>query len=140
MKQASGGDVGRHTERTVGMRKRATRVVPAQNRGPWHAAGNEGRNAAPKRWNATVSTGRGLKKAEKCGGRLSSIANTTPQKYIFQSKTPLFYQNIYYFCLVSATESLTFLGRSVVPRANRPAPSGAALNPRHAQRHRHTLL
>ena len=48
-------------------------------------------------------------------GRLPSIANTTPQKYIFLSKTPLFYQNIYYFCLVSATESLTFLGRSVVP-------------------------
>ena len=68
VKQASGGDVSRHTERTVGMRNRATWVVPAQSRGPWHAAGNEGRNAAPKRWNATVSTGQGLKKAEKCGG------------------------------------------------------------------------
>jgi len=26
------------------------------SRGPWHAAGNEGRNGGAKRWNATVST------------------------------------------------------------------------------------
>lgn len=90
MKQASGGDVGRHPERTGGMRNRAARMVPAQSRGPWHAAGNEGRDAAPKRWNATVSTGRGLKKAEKCGGDCPQLRIPRHKNTSFKAKPPCF--------------------------------------------------
>ena len=47
-----------------------------------------------------------------------------PQKYTFQSKAPLFYQNIYYFCLVSAAGSFTVPGRRAVCPGESASPSG----------------